>query len=303
MLLWRLLAAAVIVSLAGSGLYVLRTDARLAARVRTALHRRVTYLIGVPALALVMLVGVPFVYLESIGSDPPPPLSFADLPELPSTTVPTVAAAPDRSADTTVPADPGAGVPVSELAAPATTAPEAAPPTLPDIAGSWAVSQGTEARYNIDDTILGQTQRVVGRTSHVSGAMEVVGSTVTTANIVVNMRTVVCSCVHDSKYQDMLDIDQHPYSTFDLTTPITLPDLPAEGVVIEVPVTGIFTIHGVTREVSFTLSALREAGRIAINGLIPVRLEDYNIENPDAGAFGGLSNASIELLVAFERAG
>ena len=116
------------------------------------------------------------------------------------------------------------------------------------------------------------------------------------------MQTVTCNCVHDSKYHEMLETDKYPTSTFDLTNPIDLGAMPADGEVITVPVTGNFTIHGATRSVSFTLSAVHESGRIAVNGEVPVKLEDYNISSPNAGAFGGLSNCFIEFLVAFDPA-
>ena len=200
--------------------------------------------------------------------------------------------------------EPDATIPAPGAAPPSTVAVTTVPvPTLADeVSGRWTVGRGSQARYHIDDTILGQTAEVVGSTSDVTGSMDVVGTTVQAATAVVNMQSVRCGCVHDSKYHDLLDTDVHPTSTFELTTPIDLARIPGEGEVIEVPVTGRFTIHGTTRSVSFTVSALREAGRVAVHGTIPVRLEDYNIENPSAGALGGLSNAFIELLIAFERA-
>ena len=170
------------------------------------------------------------------------------------------------------------------------------------MAGAWVVGAGSEARYNIDDNVLGQSSKVVGRTTKVTGSMQIVDQTVTAVKAVVDMRSVSCGCVHDSKYQQLLETDKYPTSTFELTTPIALSSIPAEGVIVQVPVTGRFTIHGTTRTVHFTLSALRRAGLVAVNGLIPVQLADYGIDSPNAGAFGGLSDASVELLIAFRPA-
>ena len=55
------------------------------------------------------------------------------------------------------------------------------------------------------------------------------------------------------------------------------------------PVTGRMTIHGVTRTIEVTLDAVQRNGRIGINGTIPVRLEDYQIENPLRGRLRGRS--------------
>jgi polyisoprenoid-binding protein YceI len=269
---WQGLAVVVIVGVVGTALYALRAIAGVATDVGAALRHPRTWFVGVPAMLAVLLVGVPFVYVQATESTPPPPLSFDDLPI--------------ETGDSGTSPTPG----------PSTTI--APPPTSP-IAGPWTVSQGTEARYNVDDTVMGQTSKVVGRTNQVAGTMQVADQTVTAVQVVVDMRTVSCGCVHDSKYHDLMDTDQYPTSTFVLTTPIALSSIPAEGVVVKVPVTGRFTIHGTTRTVSFTLSALRRAGTIAVNAIIPVQLGDYGIDSPNAGSLGGLSNAEIELLVAF----
>ncbi|HZQ84776.1 MAG TPA: YceI family protein, partial [Acidimicrobiales bacterium] len=170
------------------------------------------------------------------------------------------------------------------------------------LTGTWTVGHGTQARYGVDDTVMGQTSRVVGATPDVTGSIQIHDLTVTATRIVVNMQTVTCNCAHDSKYRQMLEVDKYPTSQFDLTQPIVLPQIPPDGQVITVPVTGNFTIHGVTRSVSFTLQALRQAGRVAVNGTIPVKFEDYNIQNPN-NAFGSVSNCDIEFLVAFDKTG
>ena len=300
--LWGLLGGMAIVVVVGLVLHTSRTNHALVADARLALRRPLTWIVGVPALAVTFLVGAPFLYLQTIGGPSAKPLTFADLALAPVAGATTTIAAGAEGATTTSSTVTGsaAGPSAAKPGASATTAKGAAP-VVYDVAGPWAVGKGTQARYRVDDTVLGQTEEVVGTTPDVSGTLTIVENTVTAVKIVVNMQTVACNCQHDGKYHDMLDTDVYPTSTFELTKPITLPPSPPEGQVINVPVTGNFTIHGVTREVSFTLAALRQAGRIAVNGQIPVKFEDYNIENP-SGPFAGLDDCKIEFLVAFDRA-
>jgi polyisoprenoid-binding protein YceI len=300
MRLWELLAGLALVAVVGGELYLVRTDALAAAHVRAAMRRKATWLVGVPALTFVLLVGGPFVYLRSTGTSAPKPLSFADLGPTSTTTPAGAAAATGATVTTTTLSAPDA-VTKAGVSRPAAVATGAT--SVPDVSGSWVVGKGTQARYHVDDNVMGQTSEVVGSTPDVSGTMKIVGTAVTTAHVVVNMQTVTCNCVHDSKYHQMLETDTYPTSTFELTSPIVLPSVPPEGQVINVSATGNFTIHGVTRQVTFALAALRQAGRVAINGKVPVKLEDYNISSPNAGAFGSLSNCFIEFLVAFDRAG
>jgi polyisoprenoid-binding protein YceI len=305
---WQGLAILVIVGVVGGALYALRAIAGVATDVGAALRRPRTWLVGVPSMLVVLLVGVPFLYVQATESDPPPPLSFADLPVETNDTATTATTGTIATASTDTPptvalAGPAAPVGPSSTSSTAGPSTTTVPPATSPIAGPWVVARGTEARYNIDDNVMGQTSKVVGRTNQVAGTMQIADQTVTAVQVVVDMRTVSCGCVHDSKYQDLMDVDRYPTSTFVLTTPIALSSIPGEGAVVKVPVTGRFTIHGTTRAVSFTLSALRRAGTIAVNAVIPVALGDYGIESPDAGALGGLSNAEIELLVAFRPAG
>jgi polyisoprenoid-binding protein YceI len=300
MWLWELLGGLAIATVVVGLGYLVRAHHSAAHELRAATRRPTTWLVGVPAMLLVLLVGAPFLYVRSVATTPPKPLSFADLAMAPATGAPGGDAAPSAAATTTSVA--AAAVAASRSASAHAAATRGAAVALPSVDGSWVVGHGSQARYHIDDTVMGQTSEVVGSTPDVSGTMKVAGSAVTAARVVVNMQTVTCNCVHDDKYHQMLETDMYPTSTFDLTHPILLAAIPAEGQVITVPVTGNFTIHGVSREVTFNLAALRQAGRIAINGKIPVQLEDYNIKSP-SNPVGSLSNCVIEFLVAFDRTG
>jgi polyisoprenoid-binding protein YceI len=302
---WELLAGAAIIAVVASAVRVVLHDAAASASVRAAARRPLTWIIGVPAVLLVLLVGAPFVYVQSIATTVPKPLSFADLAP-PSASV--LASGPTASADTTTTAVTGAAGTTSASSAntrggtPPSTVATTAAAAGPSVVGAWAVGKGSQARYHVNDNVMGQTSEVVGSTPDVSGAMAIVGSSVTTARVVVNMQTVTCNCVHDSKYRDLLDTDVYPTSMFELTQPIPLASIPPDGEVVNVPVRGNFTIHGVTRDVSFTLDALRQGGRIAVHAKVPVRLEDYKIDNP-SNSFGSLSDSVLEFLVAFDRTG
>ena len=310
---WHVVAGAAIAAVVGSALYVLFAHDRLAADLRRALRRRVTYLVGLPAFLVVMALGVPYVYLHSTSVESVAPMTFEDLPGFsPSTTLGAgsstvashgaVAGAP-AAASAEVPAstDTSAAAEMSDVAAPPTDAPATVATTLPPapLDGHWVVSSGSQARYGVDDTVLGQTQRVVGATDQVSGSMQITGSVVEAVHVVVDMASVRCNCTHDEKYQDMLDTDQYPTSTFDLTSPIPLSAIPADGEVVPVHITGTLTIHGVTRTIEATLDAVQRGGLIGVNGSIPVRLEDFAIDNSNSNALANVSNPAIELLIGF----
>jgi polyisoprenoid-binding protein YceI len=297
---WRTLAGLSILGVLMGAAYVLRTNAVARARARAAARRPLTWLLGVPVLLGVLVVGGPFVYLQAITANNPKALTFADLGPARSADSGAVAQTdPSESTTTTAsPATSGTAAGVNGTARASTLANTTPVPGI--LTGGWSVGHGTQARYAVDDVVMGQTSRVVGATPDVTGSMHITDLTVTAVKVVVNMQTVTCHCQHDSKYRQMLEVEKYPTSQFDLTQPIALPQIPPDGQIISVPVTGNFTIHGVTRSVSYTLQAVRQAGRVAVNGTIPIRFEDYNIQNPD-NALGSVDNATIEFLVAFDK--
>jgi len=321
---WELVSVVAILAVTTLAVQLLRTNRVIRADAGRRVRRPITWLVGVPLFALVVGVGIPYVDAHVFNGPTPPPLSFADLEPAPAGAAagsPPVRAAtsaaitPGGTTTTVVrgvvgPSPTGSAVPAAAIGSdvPATPPPAGQPPAgqvvaaLPEdpVAGSWTVGSGSQARYGIDDTAMGQTSHVVGQTHEVSGTARIVGYTVTSADVVVNMQSVTCGCVHDVKYQQMLDTSMYPTSTFVLTSPISLASIPAPGAVITVPVTGNFTIHGVTRSVTFSLEATRIGPRIAVMATIPVNLADYNIQSPNAGSLGGLSNCTMDFLIAFD---
>src|SRR5260370_29444527 len=90
--------------------------------------------------------------------------------------------------------------------------------------------------------------------------------------------------------------------TFSLTRPIRLAPLPAIGTVRIHSATGDLTLHGRTRNVTFTVSATRTTASITISGSIPVQFADWSIPNPSFGSFVTTQNhGSLEFLLNFTR--
>jgi polyisoprenoid-binding protein YceI len=77
--------------------------------------------------------------------------------------------------------------------------------------------------------------------------------------------------------------------------------VPAAGTDINATATGELTLHGVTREVVFQVTARIENGIIGVLGSIDVMFSDYNIDNPSNGFVTTGDTGSIEFVLAFAR--
>jgi polyisoprenoid-binding protein YceI len=231
------------------------------------LARRWKYWVGggVGALALV-LAGGPFVYIHFVEGKAPSPLNL--------------------SSTTTTPA----GTPASNGAAPAS------------VDGEWKITTG-QAGYRIHETLFGQSNTAVGRTTAVTGTITIAGTKVTAGSFTVDMTAVHSDqSRRDSQFQGrIMDTATYPTATFRLTGPIRLAVVPADGTQITASATGDLSLHGTTRSVTFPVTARRTGAAIAVSGSISITFADWNIANPSFGPTTTDDHGTLEFLLTFGK--
>jgi polyisoprenoid-binding protein YceI len=223
------------------------------------------------AVVVILVVAVPFVYINFIRKDAPPKLSLSDVPT--ATTQP--------SANTT-----------------------ADPPGDSSIDGTYTISSGSQAGYRAKEVLFGQSATAAGRTSDVTGEAVIAGTTVSKADFTVGLATVKSDeDRRDQQFQGrIMDVADFPTATFTLTQPIQLTSIPAQNEEIKVSATGDLTLRGVTKSVTFELSASRKGSdTIAVQGDIPITWSDWGIPEPSFGPAQVASDGEIEFLLVLTR--
>jgi polyisoprenoid-binding protein YceI len=241
-----------------------------------ALRRRRTWLIGLPVLVLLAVTVGPFVYIHFIEGPAPKKLTLEDA-KVTTTTSATVDASSGASGDPSGSGD--------------------------DVAGAWKVTAGSQAGYRVKENLFGQDATSVGRTSDVTGTMQVDGTTVSAAKVVVDMTTVSSDrSQRDGQFRGrIMSTDRFPTATFELTKPIDLGALPADGQERTYEATGDLTLRGVTRSVTFALQAERKSGQIVVDGDLKVSFDDFQIPDASGGPASVGRSGEIELLVVFAK--
>jgi polyisoprenoid-binding protein YceI len=231
------------------------------------MRNKKTWFIGIPVLLVVIFVGGPFVYINFIKDDAPPPLKLSTV----STTKP----------------DP----------ATSSTAPSAA-----SVDGSWTVKSGTVG-YRVTEVLFGQTADAAGRTNAVTGDLTMNGTTAETASFTADLTTLKSDQANrDNQVQGrIMNTAEFPNATFKLTSPITLASIPADLVEVKAKATGDLTLRGVTKSVTFDLTARRNGDTIEVNGSIPITWSDYNIPAPSGGPAQVEDAGQMEFLITFSR--
>jgi polyisoprenoid-binding protein YceI len=170
--------------------------------------------------------------------------------------------------------------------------------------GAWTVSGDSLVGYRVKETLFGQSNEAVGRTSTISGSMTVSGTTITTASFTVDMTTVTSDeSRRDGQFNGrIMEASTYPTATFTLTKAIDLGSIPAEGEQMTLEATGDLTLHGVTKTVTFELTGQYTGGTVQIAGSIPIVFADWNISNPSFGPAQTEDNGVIEFLLDFAQA-
>jgi polyisoprenoid-binding protein YceI len=232
------------------------------------------WVIGGAAAIVVVVVGGPFVYIHFIEGKAPAPLSLST-----KTTTTTVTTGQSGAATTT----------------------GAASSTVD---GTWNIATGSVAGYRIKETLFGQSNTAVGRTSTITGSITISGTQVTAGRFSVDMTTVKSDqSQRDSQFQGrIMDTATYPTATFTLTQPIQLGNIPAPGATVTETATGTLTMHGATKTVTFPVQARRSGGTIAVSGSIPIVFSDYGINHPSGGPATTASGGTLEFLLNFSHA-
>lgn len=183
--------------------------------------------------------------------------------------------------------------PTSTVATTAASSPPTSGTTQPR--EQWRITTGSEVGYRVTEVLFGVDTEGVGRTSEVSGGIEIDGTQVVVAAFDVDVASIESDDPRrDSQFRGrIMSADDFPVATFVLTEPIELGTDAAEGVTVTTTATGELTLRGVTNPVTFEVSAQQQDGRIGILGSIAVTFADYEIANP---SFGGITTEDVGLV-------
>ena len=220
--------------------------------------------------ALVLGVGVvggPFVYIHFIESKAPAPLSFAK-------TSPSASAASSTAT------------------------------SAQGVDGPWTVTSGSTIGYRVQEVLFGQSNTAAGRTSSVTGSITIEGKTVSAATFTVDMTTVTSDQQRrDNQFNGrIMDTPSYPTATFKLSNPIVLTSIPSVGMQASTKATGVLTMHGTSKSVTFTITGQRTGDGIKVTGQIPVTFADWNIPNPSFGPVTTQDHGVLEFLLVLKRA-
>lgn len=172
--------------------------------------------------------------------------------------------------------------------------------TEQDLAGTWTVSDGSQAGYRVAEVLNGQDVTVVGRTSDVEGTVTIDGTSLSAADVTVSMTAITTdNSNRDGQFLDILKTSEFPTATFTLTEPVDISGV-TEGTT-SVQATGELTVAGVSAPVVVTLDAQTTATGVEVSGSIPVTFSDFGVDAPDLGFVKVEDTGTVEMLLTLAK--
>jgi polyisoprenoid-binding protein YceI len=203
-------------------------------------------------------------------------------------TAPPVEIVPQSEASATLPPPTATGIP-SETPVDETAVPAEAPAPVEAVQNESGrqftiVAEESEARFLIDEVLLGAPKTVVGATNAVTGALEVdlAAGTASSLEVEVDLSTLVTDNSNRTRalHNNILHTNQpeFQYAYFEGLAFENLPDSVTTGQSIDFQVRGNLTIHGVTKEVVFDVS-LTPISETRFEGLalLTIAYADYDV--------------------------
>ena len=181
---------------------------------------------------------------------------------------------------------------------------ESSTPT-PDvgITGTWLATSESTVGYRVKEVLGGVDTEGVGRTNQVNGSLTIQDTTLLSTVFEIDVASIKSdSSKRDSQFSgNIMDTATYPTATFRLLTPIELGSIPADGQNISATAQGELTLHGVTQQVSFEVTAKIANGIIGVLGSIDITFADYGIANPSNAFVTTGDTGLLEFVLAFQK--
>jgi polyisoprenoid-binding protein YceI len=170
---------------------------------------------------------------------------------------------------------------------------EAPAPPSGDLAGTWAVGDGSIAGYRVREKLaaLPAPSDAVGRTGAITGRFTLTEDggayKVDKAEFTVDVSQLKSDeSRRDNRIRTTgLETDKFPQATYALTGPISIPADAADGKAVTVQSEGDLTLHGATKKVSIPLQVQRDGAQIKIVGNYEFAWADFGMTSPSVASF------------------
>lgn len=185
---------------------------------------------------------------------------------------------------------------------------EGAKPATADVNGAWVVSgkpdkNRTSVGFTFNELLPGDERTTSGSTQDVEGKMTIESGALTAGEVTVDMGNIVTDKdVRDENVRrKILHTEKYPEAKFVLAEPADVSQLPEDGTVGTVTLTGDLTIHGETNQITQEFNALRTGDTVIVHADVPIKRSDYKVETPEFVAAKIAEDGELNIRLRLEK--
>ena len=187
---------------------------------------------------------------------------------------------------------------------------EAPAPPTGELAGTWAVGDGSIAGYRVREKLaaLPAPSDAVGRTGAITGQFVLAKDGETYRVDSAEFTVQVAQLKSDESRRDNriretgLETDKFPLATYVLTSPISLPADAANGKAVTVQSEGDLMLHGITKKVQIPLQVQRDGAQVKIVGNYEFGWSDFGMTAPSVARFVSVTgNPKLEFRLLMSK--
>ncbi|MEX0683710.1 MAG: YceI family protein [Dehalococcoidia bacterium] len=191
----------------------------------------------------------------------------------------------------------------------ATDAPTTTGDAAEDVLTFSIVSDRSEGAYFVDEELasVGVPSTAKGSTTAITGEFSLTADGAlaegVTSQFTVDVTTLQSDeSRRDNRVQQALETGSFPTATFTITSLTGYDAAIAEGEQQNLQLTGTLSLHGVEREVTWEVEALREANVITALATVTISFADYGVTPPDIGGFVSVEDeATLQVQLVAEQ--
>lgn len=177
-----------------------------------------------------------------------------------------------------------------------------------EVDGTWGVDQGrppntSSVGFTFEELLPSDRRVTSGSTDEVTGEVVIQSGELTEGEVSVDMREISSDRdVRDENVRNKLfETNEFPHSTFTITEPVDVSEVPGDGTPGDVAVTGNLTIKGNTKEITETFTVLRDGERLIISGSPVIDRNDFGVESPEFIAAEIADEGEINIRLSFSK--
>ncbi|MNE52934.1 hypothetical protein D3C80_1476320 [compost metagenome] len=173
-----------------------------------------------------------------------------------------------------------------------------------DLNGNWSIASGSKVYWSV--TTSKETVNFVNEAVTGSWIVDLNDATKMSGEGVLDMTALDSGNSqrdsHVKDREDLLAVSQYPEATFTTTAITSEAAQFTEGTAVPLTITGILTVKGVEKEVTFDSNAMYQGGKLLLSGTTKVTFSDFGMTSPHTVVLETENDLSVQLELILDQA-